>query len=391
MFLFDMLRADAETHPDKPAAIFPDDRITFSQLHQRSDHVAAALAARGVGPGDRVAILCDNGLPPLVYFWGILKTGAQTVDMPTLAGQAVLQGILDEAQPRALVIDPKQLGKLGGGLELPELVLTYGDGEQAATEHGLTVLTLDAIESQPAAAAPIPAISPDDVAMIVYTSGTTGRPNGVMLSHENFISNLRASNELMGLTSDDSILVVVPLYYIHGRMQLLLHALIGGHRGVQLGVHVPGQGARRAVRLGGDGAIGRAVPLQAADGSLQARRAPATEPPVRAGDRWRAVALGARAAAAGAAERGHPPRLRPDRGGPAHHVDRSEGAAGQARLGRTGAAGCDRRNPRERRASGRPQPGGRGRGGRAQHHEGLRQRRRADPREDRCTRAPADR
>jgi len=237
VFIFDLLRRSAKAQGDKPAAIFPDARVSFAELDRRSDRVAAALAARGIGPGDRVGILCDNALPALVWFWAILKTGAQTVDMPTLAGRDVLQAVIDEARPKALVIDPKQLAKLGGegGLELPGLVLTMADGEAVAQGKGMSVVTLEALEAEAETNAetqgsrvPEPAISPDDVAMIVYTSGTTGRPNGVMLSHTNFISNLEASNELMGLGPDDSILMVVPLYYIHGRMQLLMHAMTGG-------------------------------------------------------------------------------------------------------------------------------------------------------------------
>jgi long-chain acyl-CoA synthetase len=230
LFIFDLLRHSAKAHPAKPAAIFPDAQIAFGELDRRSDRVAAALHARGIGPGDRVAILCDNGLAPVVWFWGILKTGAQTVDMPTLAGRDVLQAVIDEAEPKAIVIDPKQLAKHSGegGLRLPELVLTMADAEALASARGLRVVTLEALEADGSARVPDPAIGKDDVAMIVYTSGTTGRPNGVMLSHENFVSNLQASNELMGLTADDSILMVVPLYYIHGRMQQLMHAMTGG-------------------------------------------------------------------------------------------------------------------------------------------------------------------
>lgn len=229
MFIFDLLRHSARVLPDKPAAIFSDATATFGQLDARSDRVAAALHARGIGPGDRVAILCDNGLAPVVWFWAVLKTGAQTVDMPTLAGRDVLQAVLDEASPKAIVVDPKQLAKHGGegGLRLPPLVLTMGEGAATAASKGVAVTTLEQLEDE-GGRVPDPAITKDDVAMIVYTSGTTGRPNGVMLSHENFISNLEDSNALMGLGPDHSILMVVPLYYIHGRMQQLMHAMTGG-------------------------------------------------------------------------------------------------------------------------------------------------------------------
>jgi acyl-CoA synthetase (AMP-forming)/AMP-acid ligase II len=222
--LFEMLRRAASQFPDKPAAIFPhDERITFAQLDRDSDRVAAYLVAAGVGPGDRVAILSDNLLPSLVYFWGILKSGASNVDVPTLAAEAAIQGILDEAAPKAVVLDPKQHEKYAGegGLRLPGMLLGWHDAP------GVVRLE-DVVAAHPDAAAVDPGVTAHDVAMIVYTSGTTGRPNGVMLTHDNFVSNLVASNELMGLTSDDSILVVVPLYYIHGRMQLLLHAMLAG-------------------------------------------------------------------------------------------------------------------------------------------------------------------
>ncbi|MBL4687084.1 MAG: acyl--CoA ligase [Nannocystaceae bacterium] len=237
MLLFDMIAAGAERHPGKPAAIFGDGQISFAELHQRSDKVAAWLRQQGVGPGDRVAILCGNEMPALVYFWGVLKAGAQTVDMPTLAGLATMQGILDEAAPKAIVADAAQIAKhiaskRGASdeprLRIPALLLTTTAGKAAATEGGLTAYADDEILAASLPAPPPPNITADDVAMIVYTSGTTGRPNGVMLSHANFIENLEASNALMGLTPDDSILIVVPLYYIHGRMQLLLHAMLGG-------------------------------------------------------------------------------------------------------------------------------------------------------------------
>jgi acyl-CoA synthetase (AMP-forming)/AMP-acid ligase II len=78
-----------------------------------------------------------------------------------------------------------------------------------------------------------------ETALTIYTSGTTGRPKGVMLSHHNLIANLQAAQVGMPLYPDDSILVVVPLHFIHGRMQLLAHALVGGTLVFSRGFHLP--------------------------------------------------------------------------------------------------------------------------------------------------------
>lgn len=247
MLLHDWLRANAQNVPDKPAAIFvgaqaPEDRITFAELDERSDRVATFLASRGVGPGDRVALLYDNSMAALVWFWGVLKTGASTVDVPGLAGRPTIQTILDEAQPKATAIDPGALAKHCTGDEAVKpvgMLLTVERGVETAKSVGLEPITLEEILGQYEPNPPIPAVNENAVGLIVYTSGTTGRPNGVMLSHGNFIANLTAGNALMGLTSDDSILVVVPLYYVHGRMQLLWHTMIAGTMVFSAGFQFP--------------------------------------------------------------------------------------------------------------------------------------------------------
>ena len=237
MFLFDLLRNDASRFPDKAAAIFPAERITFAELDRQSDRVAAALHARGIGPGDRVAILCDNDLAPLVYFWGILKSGAQSVDMPTLAGRSVMQGVIDEAGPKAIVIDPKQLAKHGGegGLNLPQLVLSFGDAETNPPE-GRTVLGLSSMLADTAAPVPTPSITPDDVAMIVYTSGTTGRPKGATHTRSSLDAVIRQGVAAHDFTSADRGLEFLPLFHVGGlNIQTLPILSVGGtvllHRG----------------------------------------------------------------------------------------------------------------------------------------------------------------
>ena len=105
-------------------------------------------------------------------------------------------------------------------------------------------------------AAARPKMDPHDVAMIVYTSGTTGCPKGVMLSHDNLISNVSSANELVGLTNDDSILLVVPFYFIHGRMQLIAHMRLGGTVAVSAGFQLPGRVVRELVEYGVTGLSG---------------------------------------------------------------------------------------------------------------------------------------
>jgi long-chain acyl-CoA synthetase len=254
VLLPDLLERSADRFPDKPAAIFPssgasgtdsDGRITFRALDEQSSKVARALARRGISSGDRVALISENSLSALVWFWGILKAGAQSVDIPSLAGQGTIEGVLDEAKPKALAIQARQLQKLVGDGKLghlPKMLFSTRDAAPIAAEHRLEIELFEELLERDGSTArfrPSAPPSPNDVALIVYTSGTTGRPKGVMLSHDNMISNITAANQLVGLTDSDSILVVVPFYFIHGRMQISTHALIGGTIVVSAGFQFP--------------------------------------------------------------------------------------------------------------------------------------------------------
>lgn len=228
MLLTDFLSDTAARLPDKPAAVFPGgERMSFAELDRAAAQVASRLHARGIGPGQRVAILHENALDALVWFWGILRAGAATVDVPNLAGTPAIATMLAEAEPAALVIGARQLPKLGpAAIEaMPSLLL--GDAS-VKPPAGRELVTLADIRATDTPLATRPAVAPDDVALIIYTSGTTGRPKGVMLSHANLHANVVAFNSRIGLDDGDSLLVVVPLHFIHGRIQLLTHALVGG-------------------------------------------------------------------------------------------------------------------------------------------------------------------
>jgi acyl-CoA synthetase (AMP-forming)/AMP-acid ligase II len=239
MLLPDFLGEAARRFPDKDAAVFSAERISFAALARAAAQVASRLLRAGIGPGKRVAILQENTLPGLIYFWGVLRAGAEPVDIPGLAGPAAIVGMLDECRPSALVLGPRQLGKLGAdGLKAAPGML-FSTADAGPTIEGRPVVALEEIL---AAEPPIeggPQVAPGDVALVIYTSGTTGRPKGVMLSHDNLRSNVLAFNERIRLTADDSLLVVVPLHFIHGRIQLLTHALLGATMFFSAGFQFP--------------------------------------------------------------------------------------------------------------------------------------------------------
>jgi long-chain acyl-CoA synthetase len=242
MLLPDLLTEAARRFPDKDAAVFPTERITFGALDRASRQVAAGLARLGVGPGKRVGILYENSLAALTWFWGVQRAGAASVDIPSLAGQAAIAGILEESKPAALAVHPRQLAKLGeAGLRAaPDVLLSTADAAAAApVPEGRRLVALEEMLAKEEPVADGPGVSPSDVALVIYTSGTTGRPKGVMLTHDNLHSNVVAFNARIQYTPDDSLLVVVPLHFIHGRIQLLTYAMLGGTMVFSAGFQFP--------------------------------------------------------------------------------------------------------------------------------------------------------
>lgn len=207
-----MLRDHAEERPDRIA--FGDGTIsrTFGELDERSTRVAAALRAAGVGSGDRVALLMKNDVRFFELLFGASKADAIAVGLNWRLKTRELAAILADATPTVTVVDDENVGLL------PE------------TDTGRVVVLGDEYEEWLTAA---PAETPigtstDSPVVILYSSGTTGRPKGIVLTNRN-ISNLRQmAGELFHMHPEGVHLVASPLFHVGGMLTGLTMTALGG-------------------------------------------------------------------------------------------------------------------------------------------------------------------
>jgi long-chain acyl-CoA synthetase len=214
-----LLEDSARTHPDRTAVVLGPQRLTYAQLDAAANQVANLLVARGIRPGDKVALSCPN-LPhfPVVYY-GILKAGAVVVPLNVLLkGREVAYHLNDS--------DAKAYFCFQGTAELPigaegHAGFTQVDG----TEH-FFVITADPAAASPMEGAAVQGMSPvfepvllpeTDPAVILYTSGTTGQAKGAELSHSNLLLNALTCNRLFNSRPGvDTHLAVLPLFHSFG-------------------------------------------------------------------------------------------------------------------------------------------------------------------------------
>ena len=215
MLLHEALRATVASLADKPAVCFAEGCLSFRELWQASEALAVALRSQGVEPGDRVGILGGHAPETVVAFWGILKSGAAVVFLNEQSTPAAIAEVVEDCEPLLILADPRM-----ADARLPEVVRR---GLSRVIRFGDPALT--GFAATPASGQNEPTDSA--LATIIYTSGSTGRPKGVCLSHRNLWTVATSVIEHMPISAEDSYLMVVPLHYVHGVMQLLVHNLRG--------------------------------------------------------------------------------------------------------------------------------------------------------------------
>ena len=207
------LAESARRYPTKPAVILGDQKIPYAALWDQARRYAAVLRQRGVGPGDRVALLLPN-IPhfPMAYY-GALSLGAVVVPIHALLRAEEIRFVLEDAEARLLVCAAPLLGEGAKGAELAGVpVLCVLDGGDA------DVPGIDALAQQVEPIRSYVSRDADDDAVVLYTSGTTGQPKGAVLSQLNMTMNaILAGTSVADIGADDVVMGVLPLFHSFGQ------------------------------------------------------------------------------------------------------------------------------------------------------------------------------
>lgn len=187
--LADYLELSAQRYADHPAIIGDGGTsITYAELNRQADALGAFLSRKGVGPGDRVGIMAPKSISAIVAIFGTMRAGAAYVPVDPFVPVERKRRILTDCQVAALIIDSRLLGPLSavGDQSLPHIVITIGeDGSIDLPDREITALTIALQTPKNNHIAPA---APSDLAYILYTSGSTGVPKGVMIQHSSALS-----------------------------------------------------------------------------------------------------------------------------------------------------------------------------------------------------------
>jgi malonyl-CoA/methylmalonyl-CoA synthetase len=183
-------------------------RISYADLIAQAGRVANVLVARGVEPGDRVAAQTEKSVEALVLYLATVRAGAVYLPLNTAYTLAELDYFIGDAEPSLIVCDPSKAEGIG------KLALSVGAKVETLDADGKGSLT-DAAAKANAEFATVPRAG-DDLAAILYTSGTTGRSKGAMLTHDNLASNSFSLVEYWRFTKDDVLIHALPIYHTHG-------------------------------------------------------------------------------------------------------------------------------------------------------------------------------
>jgi len=219
-YLIARLHAASVGHETRNFATFPARAsMTFGELFAGAERNAAALVAMGVKPGDRVAVQVEKTIEAIQLYLGTVMAGAVFLPLNTAYTTPEVAYFLGDATPRVVVCDPAKYEAIEGVAGGARVVTLDAKGQGTL---------IDAVVGR-GSFTPVPR-GPDDLAAILYTSGTTGRSKGAMLSHANLASNSEMLKEYWQFTDQDVLIHALPIFHTHGLFVATNVALLAGAR-----------------------------------------------------------------------------------------------------------------------------------------------------------------
>ncbi|MFB9988206.1 class I adenylate-forming enzyme family protein [Bacillus benzoevorans] len=231
MNIHEVLERAYQMNPEKEVLFDGYTRVTYRQLYDEVYVMASGLAQKGIQKGDRVMVCLPNWNEFVSIYFALASLGAILVPCNTRYRSEELLYILENAKAKAVFVTEGF-----GHVEFFQYYLK-SDGNQSSLEHIFTVRFnkegypsfQDLLKIGEKVPCPKIAINPvEDVFSILYTSGTTGRPKGAMLTHQNFIYSAEASNEKLMCTADDVFLIAVPVFHVFGMAPGIMSAIAVG-------------------------------------------------------------------------------------------------------------------------------------------------------------------
>src|SRR3954471_15909004 len=223
--LYDLLRSGS---PDQTKAFaeLPDGRwYRYQDVEDVSGRFANALVALGVKPGDRVAVQVEKSIEALMLYLGTVRAGGVFLPLNTAYTPAEIEYFLKDAEPRVFVCDPAKAERLkpvaaSAGAKLETLGVWSSPEVSAGSLSDTTLAASTAFQDAER--------GPEDLGAILYTSGTTGRSKGAMLSHRNLASNANTLAEYWRFSADDVLIHALPIFHTHGLFVATNTAMVAG-------------------------------------------------------------------------------------------------------------------------------------------------------------------
>lgn len=245
-FIPDLLRRTVARHGERTALVAGEQSMTFAELDAASDRFAAFLASIGIGAAERVLVACENGFPAAIAYLGTLKANAVPVMIHGQTREIRMRRVLASARPRAAVVDP------GAGAALVACL-----AEAPSVEHVIPTSTSTVVAGRAStvfanallATGEVPARvgDPDSLATLLYTSGTTGEPKGVMHSHATLVAATESIVAYLGVHEQDAIFNVLQLSFGYGLTQLLIAIRTGARLILERSITYPADTLKRAL------------------------------------------------------------------------------------------------------------------------------------------------